>query len=123
MAWRTKVGGAAPVDHASRETAEAYLDGLRERYRSGTTRVRLVRLYDEDGGVQLVDFEAELKDASRALRDVERATAAKDRAVAEAVARWEAAIRRSVALGQSVDDVAAAAGLSPREVRAVLRRA
>ena len=41
MAWRTKVGGARPVEHASRESAEAYLDGLRERYRSGATRVRL----------------------------------------------------------------------------------
>jgi hypothetical protein len=122
MAWRTKEGGARPVEHGSQESAEAYLDALRERYRSGATRVRLVRLYDEGGGVQLVDFEAELKDASRALRDLERATAAKDRAVGEAITRWEAAIRRSVALGQPVESVAAAAGLTPREVRAVLRR-
>jgi hypothetical protein len=50
-----KVGGAAPVEHASRESAEAYLDGLRERYRSGVTRVRVVRLYDPEAGVRLVN--------------------------------------------------------------------
>jgi hypothetical protein len=121
VVWRTKVGGARPVDHASRDSAEAYLDVLRGRYRSGATRVRVVRLYDPDGGVRLVDFGAEVKDASRALRDLERATAAKDRAVGEAISRWEAAIRRAVELGQSVDEVATAAGLTAREVRAVLR--
>src|SRR3954452_9699796 len=102
MAWRTKVGGARPVEHASRAGAKAYLDALRERYRSGATRVRLVRLYDQDGGVRLIDFGAELQDASRALRDLQRATAAKDRAVGEAIGRWEAAIRRAVELGRSV---------------------
>jgi hypothetical protein len=122
MTWRTKVGGARPLEHASREDAESYVDGLRERYRSGATRVRLVRLYDQDGGVRLVDFEAELKDASRALRDLERATAAKDRAVGAAVAQWEAAIRRTAALGQPLEDVAEAAGLTPRQLRAVLRQ-
>ena len=79
-----------------------------------------MRLYDQDGGVRLIDFEAELKDASRALRDLERATAAKDQAVAEAITRWESAIRRSVALGQSVEDVAAASGLTVHEVQAKL---
>jgi hypothetical protein len=122
VAWRTKVGGAPPLEHASRESAEAYVDGLRERYRSGATRVRLVRLYDPDGGVRLVDFGAELKDSSRALRDLQRATAAKDRAVGEAITQWEVAIRRAVELGQPVEDVAAVAGLTVREVPAVLRR-
>jgi hypothetical protein len=37
--------------------------------------VRLVRLYDSDGGMRLVDFAAEMRDASRAVRDLERATA------------------------------------------------
>ena len=122
VAWRTKVGGAVPVEHASRESAEAYLDGLRERYRSGVTRIRLVRLDDPDGGVRLVDFGAELQDSSRALRDLERATGAKDRAVEQATSTWEAAIRRALELGQPVEDVARAAGLTPRDVRAVLRR-
>jgi hypothetical protein len=48
----------------------------------------LVRLYDPEGGVRLVDFAAESKDSSRALRDVERATAAKHRAIGEAITRW-----------------------------------
>jgi hypothetical protein len=45
-----------------------------------------VRLYDPDGGVQLVDFGAEVRDPP-SLRDLERATTAKDRAVREATAR------------------------------------
>src|SRR4051812_39263747 len=121
MAWRTKVGGAQPTEHASREAADAYLDELRARYRTGATRVGLVRLYDPDGGVRLVDFSAELKVSSRALRDVERSTAAKDRTITDAVERWEATIRRAVALGQALDDVATAAGCTARDVRAILR--
>ncbi len=72
--------------------------------------------------MRLVDFSAELKDSSRALNDLERATAAKDRTITQAVERWEATIRQAVALGQAVDDVAVAAGLTAREVRAILRR-
>ena len=97
------------------------MDGLRERYRSGVTRVRLVRLYDPDGGVRLVDFAAEMQDSSRALRDLERATAAKNRAVEVAMRpgsrrsgeRWSSGSRSRMS---------PAAGLTAREVRAVLRR-
>ncbi len=122
VTWRTKVGGAPAVEHASREAADLHVEELRTRFRSGATRVALVRLYGPDGGVRLIDFAAEMKDSSRSLRDLERATAARDRAVAEATARWEAAIRLAVELGQTVEDVAAAAGTTVREVRAVLRR-
>ncbi len=122
MPWRTKVGGASPVEHLTREAADACVDALRQRYRAGATRVRLVRMYDEDGGVRLVDFAAELKDSSRALRDLERATDAKDRAVLEVIERWERAVRHAVELGQSIDDVATAAGLTPTQVRALLAK-
>ena len=121
MTWRTKVGGARQVEHPSRAAADAYVDELRARYRAGLARVRLVRLYDPDGGVRLVDFGSELADASRALRDLERATAAKDRAFAAALAPWHAAILQAVDLGRPLDEVAPAAGLSLRELRALLR--
>jgi hypothetical protein len=116
------VGGGPLLEHPSRDAAEAHIETLRERYRAGRTRVALVRLYDPDWGVRLVDFAAEQKDASRALRDLERATAAKDRAVAEAMARWEATIRRALDLGQPVEDVAAAARITARDVRALQGR-
>ena len=122
MQWRTKIGGAAPVAHRSREEADTYVDELREHYRAGTARVHLVRLYDPDGGVRLIDFAAEAKDAARALRDLERATAAKERSVREIMARWEAAVRRAVEQGHPLGDVAAAAGISVRDLRALLRR-
>jgi hypothetical protein len=115
------VGGGRQVEHASRAAAEAYVEELRARYRAGATRQGLVRLYGPEGGVRLVDFAAELADASRALRDLERATAAKDRAVAAALAPWHAAIRQAVDLGQPLDDVAAAAGVTTRELRALMR--
>ena len=83
--------------------------------------MRVVRLYDPDGGVQLVDFAAEVRDQARALRDLERATAARDRAVREANARWEDAVRRVATLGFSQDDVAEAAGISRRELSRILR--
>src|SRR3954453_7272055 len=40
-------------------------------------------------GLRLIDFEAEVRDAQRALHEVERATARKDREVRAAVERWE----------------------------------
>ena len=82
-----------------------------ERARS----LRLVRLYDPDGGVQLVDFAAEVRDQSRALHDLERATAAKERALREATKRWGGNTRGAAGLGSGADEVAEAAGLSHRE--------
>jgi len=82
----------------------------------------VVRLYDPEAGVRLVDCEAELQDSSRALRDLEHATAAKNRTVEQAIATWEEAIRQAVELGHPVEEVAQAAGLTAREVRAVLPR-
>ena len=122
MAWRTKVGRAAPVEHASRAAADAHVDDLRRRYRAGAAAVRVVRLYDPEGGVRVLDFATELQQAARALRDVERATAARDRAVAEAVEHWEASVGRAVALGHDVEEVARAAGVTARQVRAIARR-
>jgi hypothetical protein len=119
----TKVGPGRPVEHATRDDAEAHIAQLRARYRAGAASLRLVRLYDPDGGVQLVDFAAEVRDQSRALRDLERATAAKDRAIREANARWEDAIRRVAGLGFDPDDVAQAAGLTRRELNRILRAA
>ncbi len=121
MVWRTKVGPGRPVEHATRDDAEAHIAQLRARYRAGAASLRLVRLYDPDGGVHLVDFGAEVRDQSRALRDLERATAAKDRAVRQATERWEDAIRRVARLGFDPDEVAQAAGLSRRELNRILR--
>ena len=121
MVWRTKVGPSRPVEHATRDAADAQIADLRARYRAGATSLRLVRLYDPDGGVRLVDFGAELREASRALRDLERATAAKDRAVREATARWEDTVRRVAALGFDSREVAEAAGVSAREVNRIVR--
>ena len=122
MAWRTKVSGAPPVEHASRAAAEAHLDELRRRYRAGARAFRVVRLLDPDGGLRLIDFSQEEQAAAKALRDLERATAARDRALREATERWESVVARAVALGHSVEDVAAAAGVSARQVRAIVRR-
>ena len=121
MVWRTKVGPSGPVEHATRDAADAHIANLRARYRAGATSLRLVRLYDPDGGVTLVDFGAELRDQSRALRDLERATAARDRAIQEASSRWEDTVRRVAALGFEAREVAEAAGVSVREVNRILR--
>jgi hypothetical protein len=123
VVWRTKVGPAPPVEHASRDDAEALIAQLRARYRAGAASLRVVRLYDPDGGVQLVDFAAEVRDQARALRDLERATTARDRAVREATARWEDAVRRVATLGFTEDAVAEAAGVSRRELSRILREA
>ena len=109
------------MEHRSRDAAEAHIAELRARYRAGATSLRLVRLYDPDGGVTLVDFGAELRDQSRALRDLERATAARDRAIQEASSRWEDTVRRVAALGFEAREVAEAAGVSVREVNRILR--
>lgn len=119
--WRTKVGPAPPVEHATRDDAEAHIAQLRARYRAGAQALRTVRLYDPHGGVHLVDFAAEVRDQSRALRDLERATAARDRAIREATARWEETVRRVAALGFDQADVAEAAGVSRRELDRILR--
>jgi hypothetical protein len=120
--WRTKVSGAPHVEHVSRDAADAYIDELRRRHRAGARAVRVVRLYDPAGGVRLIDFEREAKDVQRALRDVERATATRDREVQAATERWEAVVARAIALGESPEAVAAAAGTTAREVRAIRRR-
>jgi hypothetical protein len=70
---------------------------------------------------QEVEFEREAMDSERALHEVEQATAARDRAVRAATETWEAALARAVALGESVDAVAAAAGVTMRAVRAIVR--
>jgi hypothetical protein len=121
VVWRTKVGPSRPVEHATRDEAEAHIAQLRARYRAGAASLRLVRLYDPDGGVTLVDFGTELRDQSRALRDLERATAARDRAIREATSRWEDSVRRVAALGFDTREVAEAAGVSVREVNRILR--
>ena len=122
MAWRTKISGARAVEHASRAAAEAAIEDMRRRYRAGAHAFRVVRLLDPDGGVRLIDFAREEQEAARALRDVERVTAARARAVQESTQRWEIAVVRAVSLGHEVDDVAIAAGVTPRDVRAILRR-
>src|SRR4051794_35464024 len=122
MVRRTKVGSARPVEHGTRDDADAHIAHLRARYRAGAAGPRLVRLYNPAGGVQLVDFSREVRDQSRALHDLERATAAKDRVLREATQRWEDTIRRVAALGFTPDEVARAAGLSVRELTRILRQ-
>jgi DNA-binding NarL/FixJ family response regulator len=122
VTWRTKVSGAPAVEHPSRAIADAHIDELRRRYHAGARALRIVRLLDPEGGVRLIDFAQEAKAAATALRDVERATEVRDRAVREATERWEVVVARAVSLGQTVEDVAAAAGVTPRDVRAIVRR-
>ena len=122
MVWRTKVSGAPAVEHASRAAAEEHIGELRRRYQAGARAFRVVRLLDPEGGLRLIDFAQEEQAAAKALRDVERATATRDRAVREATERWESVLVRAVSLGHGVEDVAAAAGIPPREVRAIVRR-
>jgi hypothetical protein len=95
---------------------------MRRRYHAGARAFRVVRLLDPQGGVRLIDFAQEEQATTRALRDVERATALRDRTIREATERWEGVVARAVALGQTIDAVAAAAGVTPREVRAIVRR-
>ena len=95
---------------------------MRRRYHAGARAFRVVRLLDPNGGVQLIDFAREDREAADALREVERATAARERAVRDAQDRWEAAIARASALGQDAAAIAEAAGTSVREVRGIARR-
>jgi hypothetical protein len=99
-----------------------HIADLRQRYRTGARTVRVVRLYDPDGGVRVIDFDSEARAAARALAEVRKATAARDRAIREATERWEAAVARAVDLGQSTQSVAEAADVSPSQVRAAIRR-
>ena len=120
--WRTKVGGGRVTEHATKDAADAVVDDARRRYQAGARALRVVRIYSPDGGVRLIDFEIETREAQRALRDVERATARRDREVREAVDRWESVLARAAGHGEPVEAVAAAAGISVREVRAIVRR-
>src|SRR4051794_24677033 len=110
------------MEHASKDDADAVVDDARRRYQAGARALRVVRVYGPDGGVRLIDFEAEARDAQRALRDVERATARKDRDVRDAVDRWESVVARAAGLGEQTEAIAAAASISAREVRAIVRR-
>jgi hypothetical protein len=120
--WRTKVGGGRVTEHPSRDAADAVVEDARRRYQAGARALRVVRIYGPDGGVRLIDFEAEARDAQRALRDVERATARRDREVREAVDRWESVVARAAGSGETIEAIAATAGISAREVRAIVRR-
>jgi hypothetical protein len=122
VGWRTKVSGARAVEHASRAAAEAAIADMRRRYHAGARAFRVVRLLDPDGGVRLIDFAREDREAADALREVERATAARERAVREAQDRWEAAIARALTLGRDPTEVAEVAGITVREVRSIARR-
>ena len=82
-----------------------------------------MRVYDPEGGVRLVDFAAEDRDAARELRAVERATAARERTIRAATEEWRTVLAQAVQAGHAIDDVAAAAGLTVRELRGVLRGA
>jgi hypothetical protein len=95
---------------------------MRRRYHAGARAFRVVRLLDPEGGVQVIDFAREDREAADALRAVERAAAARERAVREARDRWEAAIVRALALGQDPAAIAAVAGTTVREIRGIARR-
>lgn len=120
--WRTKTSNAGAVEHAGRTEADAAVEDLRRRFHAGAAALRVVRLYDPDGGVRVIDFAAEDRRAANALRDVERATAARERALAEVTERWEAAVARAVAAGCTPQEVAAAAGTTVSAVRKIVRR-
>src|SRR3954468_9630908 len=120
--WRTKVGGGRGPEHASKDPADAAVEDARRRYRAGARALRVVRVYGPDGGVRLIDFESEARNAGRGLHEVELATARKERDVRAAVALWESVVAAAVASGESEQAVAEAAGVSVRDVRAILRR-
>jgi hypothetical protein len=122
VVWRTKVSGARAVEHPSRAAAETAIADMRRRYHAGARAFRVVRLLDPQGGVHLIDFAREERQAADALREVERATAARERAVREAQDRWEVAIVRALALGQDPAAIADAAATTMREVRSIARR-
>jgi hypothetical protein len=120
--WRTKVSGAPAVEHPSRAAAEAAIADMRRRYHAGARSFRVVRLLDPEGGLQLIDFAREDREAAGALREVQRATEASEQALRAAQERWEAAITRAVVLGQEAAAIAEAAGTTAREVRSIARR-
>jgi hypothetical protein len=120
--WRTKVGGGHIVEHPTKDAADAAVEDARRRYRAGARALRVVRIYGPDGGVRLIDFESEARNAGRALHEVELATARKERDVRAAVALWESVVAAAIASGESEQAVADAAGVSVRDVRAILRR-
>jgi hypothetical protein len=122
VGWRTKVSGARAVEHPSRAAAEAAVADMRRRYHAGARAFRVVRLLDPEGGLRVIDFAREEREAVDALREVARATAARERAVREAQDRWEAAIARASALGQDAAAIAEVAGTTVREVRGIARR-
>ncbi len=70
--WRTKVGSAPPVEHPTKDAADAALEEARRRYHAGARTLRTVRVYAPVGRVRLVDFSAESRDSAPALRAVER---------------------------------------------------
>jgi hypothetical protein len=110
------------VEHPGKDAAEAAIDEARARYRAGARALRVVRVYSPDGDVRLVDFDAEGRAAQRALQEVQRATQRKDREVRAAAERWEGAIVGALRHGEDLQAVADAAGLTVREVRAIVRR-
>ena len=59
--WRTKVGGGRVTEHASQDAADAVVTDARRRYLAGARALRVVRVYSPDGGVRLIDFEAETR--------------------------------------------------------------
>jgi len=113
------VGAGRVVEHATKDSADAVIDDARRRYQSGARALRIVRVYGPDGGVRLIDFEAEARNAQRALHEVQLATECKDREVRAATERWEAAIVRALGHGEAEHAVAEAAGISEREVRLI----
>src|SRR3954465_3797885 len=86
----------------------------------GARALRVVRVYGPDGGLRLIDFEAEVRDAQRDLHEAGRAGARKGRGGGAAVGGGEVTIARAVARGEAIELVAAAAGVSAREVRAIV---
>jgi hypothetical protein len=94
--WRTKVGGGRVTEHASKDDADAVVDDARRRYRAGARALRVVRIYSPD--------------------------ARRDRDVRDAVDRWESVVARAAGHGEPIEAVATAAGVSAREVRAIVRR-
>jgi hypothetical protein len=114
--WQTRVGGKSTT-YRSRAEVEAAVEDMRARYLHGARSLRVVRVYDPDGGLAIIDFAGEKRRADKSLGDVRRTARARAAALAEHDARLAAAVTAALEAGHSTDEVGAAAGLTSALVR------
>jgi hypothetical protein len=118
--WWTKVGRAQAVEHRSKASADRAVEEARQRYRNGAKTMRLVRVIDPDGNLQIIDVERdEMLEAPElaAIADARRTRDRAEAAAKEATAEWRRTIRAARATGLSDNLIARAAGTTSAEIR------